>query len=265
MPRIIPVLLAVLALSGCAPKASDKAVTQAIQEHPEVVLDALGQRKADLFALVIAGQRDYQDSQRQARQEEEFKKPLAPAVDPARAMRGPADAATTVVVYSDFLCPYCARGAETLKEFMARHPDSVKVLFKHYATDDLSRQAALVYEGLAAQDPQLAFAFHDAMFAAQKEVEQAGEPALYALAVKLGANVPRLKRDLKNPALTKRIDDDVAEARSFGIDGTPTFVINGVSVRGAAPLNEFEDVLRRVAGSSGGQEAPCAACDKKQK
>jgi len=262
MPRIVPALLAIVLLSACAPAASDKAVKQAIQEHPEVVLDALGQRKADLFALVMAGQHDFQDSQRQARQEEEFKKPLQPAMDPARALRGPADAAVTVVVYSDFLCPYCARGAETLKEFMARHPDSVRVLFKHYATDELSRQAALVYEGLAAQDPRLAFAFHDAVFAAQQEIEQAGEPALYALAVKLGAGVPRLKRDLKDPALAKRIDDDVAEARSFGIDGTPTFLIDGVSVRGAAPLGEFEDVLRRVA-RPGGQEAPCAACDKK--
>ena len=78
-----------------------------------------------------------------------------------------------------------------------------------------------------------------------------------------GANVGQLKRDLKKPELAKRIDDDTAEARSFGFDATPTFVINGVSVRGAAPLDEFEDVLRRVS-RSGGQEAPCAACDKKK-
>ena len=168
-----------------------------------------------------------------------------------------------MVVYSDFLCPYCARGAATLKEFTDHHPDSVRVLFKHYATDELSRQAAQLYEALALQDPKLAFAFHDAIFASQREIEQAGEPALYALAVKLGADVSRLKRDLKNPALAKRIDDDVAEARSFGIEGTPTFLVAGVSVRGAAPLADFEDVLRRV-GRTGGEEAPCATCNKKK-
>ncbi|WP_231583892.1 DsbA family protein [Desulfovibrio sp. TomC] len=262
LSRTILALLSLVFLVACAPTAKDAGLKDAIKEHPEIVLDALGERKAELFALVMEGQHDFQDGQRQARQDAEFKKPLSPAIDPARAMRGPADAATTVVVYSDFLCPYCARGAVTLGEFAARHPDSVRIVFKHYATDELAKQAALVYEALAIQDPKMAFAFHDAAFAAQNEIEQGGEPVLYALAIKLGANVSQLKRDLKRADLAKRIDDDTAEARSFGFDATPTFVINGVSVRGAAPLDEFEDVLRRVS-RPGGQEAPCAACDKK--
>ncbi len=263
LSRTIPILLAIFTLFACSPSSSDKAVRQAIKEHPDMVLDALGDRKEALFAMVVEGQREYQEGQRQARQAEEMQKPLRPAIDPARSLRGPADAPTTVVVYSDFLCPYCARGAEVLKQFAERHPDSVRILFKHYATEDLARQAALMYEALAAQDPKLAFAFHDAVFAAQQAVEQTGEPGLFALAVKLGANMPRLKRDMRNPALAKRIDDDVAEARSFGIEGTPTFLIDGVSVRGAAPIGEFEDVLRRVA-RTGGEEAPCATCNKKQ-
>ncbi|MFU2208494.1 thioredoxin domain-containing protein [Solidesulfovibrio sp. C21] len=264
LARTAFVMLATLVLFACSPAASDNAVRQTLNEHPDMVLDALAKQKQELYALVLAGQQENQDVTRQAQLAEELKKPLSPTIDPARAMRGPANAPITVVVYSDFLCPYCAQGALTLKKFMERHPDSVRVLFKHYATDDLSRQAALLYEALAAQDPKLAFAFHDAVFAAQPEIEQAGEPALYALAVKLGADVPRLKRDLKNPALAKRIDDDVAEARRFDIESTPTFVINGVSVRGAAPLDDFESVLRKVA-PKGGQEAPCDTCNKKKK
>jgi protein-disulfide isomerase len=259
--RIILALLAALSLTACA-TTSENAVRKTVKEHPDIVLDALGQQKADLFALVVEGQNDYQQAQRQNRQEEETRKPLAPVIDPDRAIRGKATAQVTVVVYSDFLCPYCAKGAVTLKEFMDRHPDTVRVLFKHYATDDVSRLCAMVYEALAMQDPKLAFAFHDAAFAAQKELSLAGEPAVYALAVKLGANVGKLKRDLRKPELAARIDADVAEARSFGIDGTPTFLINGVSVRGAAPLSEFEEVLRKVGTTSG--EAPCATCDKKK-
>ena len=259
--RIALALLATLFLAACA-STSEKAVRQTLQEHPDMVLDALGQRKAELFSLVVEGQRDYQQSQRQDRQAEESRKPLAPAIDPARAIRGKATAPVTVVVYSDFLCPYCAKGAVTLKEFMERHPDTVRVLFKHYATDDVSRLAAMVYEALALQDPKLAFAFHDAAFAAQQELSLAGEPGVYALAVKLGADVKKLKRDLRRPELAARVDADVAEARRFGIDGTPTFLINGVSVRGAAPLSEFEEVLRKVDTGSG--EAPCATCDKKK-
>lgn len=260
--RIVLALLAALTLTACA-ASSDKAVRQAVQEHPEIVLDSLAQHKPELFALVIAGQQEYQQAQRQTRQAEETRKPLAPVIDPDRAMRGNAAAPVTVVVYSDFLCPYCAKGAVILKEFMERHPDSVRVLFKHYAVDDVSRLCAMVYEALAMQDPKLAFAFHDAAFAAQKELSLAGEPAVYALAVKLGANVAKLKRDLRKPVIAERVDADVAEARSFGIDGTPTFLVNGVSIHGAAPLAEFEEVLRKVGTASG--EAPCDTCDKKKR
>lgn len=261
-PRLALVLVVALLLAACAP-SSDTALRNTLQEHPDIVLDALATRKANLYALVVAGQQEQQTAADQAKQSEELAKPLKPVIDPDRAMRGPATAPTTIVVYSDFLCPYCARGAKELKAFEDRHPDSVRVLFKHYATDDLSRQAALVYEALARQDPKLAFAFHDAIFASQQEIEQAGEPAIYALAIKLGANVSQLKRDLKDPALAKRIADDVAEARSFGIEGTPTFLINGVSLRGAAPVGEFENILRQVS-PQGGQEAPCAVCDKEK-
>lgn len=259
--RIVLVLLAALSLTACA-ASSEKAVRQAVREHPEIVLDALADRKTELFALVVAGQQEFQQAQRLSRQAEESRKPHSPVIDPKRAIRGKTTAPVTVVVYSDFLCPYCSKGAATLKEFLDRHPDTLRVLFKHYAVDDLSRLCAKIYEALAMQDPKLAFAFHDAAFAAQKELSLAGEPAVYALAIKLGANVRKLKRDLRNPVLEQRIDADVAEARSFGIDGTPTFLLNGVSIRGAAPLAEFEEVLRKVDTATG--EAPCATCDKQR-
>lgn len=262
--RLALVLIVVLTLGGCSAATSEQAVRQVIRDHPDMVLDALGQRKAELFALVVAGQRDAQELEQQKQQAAELQKPLAPAIDPGRPLRGPADAPVTVVVYSDFLCPYCARGAEVLKEFAARHPETVRILFKHFVLEDLPREAALLYEALGKQDPKLAFAFHDAAFAAQDTIAQAGSPALFALAIKLGANVNKLKRDLKDPALAKRIDADVAEARAFGIEGTPTFLVNGVSLRGAVPLSDFEDVLHKVAGQHG-EEAPCATCDKAKK
>lgn len=261
--RLALALAALVALGGCTTATSDKAMQRTLNEHPDIVLDALGQRKAALYAMVLSGQQEAQEAEQQKRQSDELRKPLKPVIDPARAMRGPANAPVTVVVYSDFLCPYCARGAEVLKEFMTRHPDSVRVLFKHFALDELSRKAALLYEALAKQDPKLAFAFHDAVFEAQDQISQAGEPGLFALAIKLGANVGKLKRDLKDPALPARIDADVAEARAFGIEGTPTFLVNGVSVRGAVPVSDFESVLRKVDNADG--EAPCDTCNKKKK
>jgi len=64
-----------------------------------------------------------------------------------------------------------------------------------------------------------------------------------------------LKKDMQSPALRARIEADVAEAKAFGVQGTPTFVVNGVTVRGAAPVEDFEELLRLL----GRGTAPVAA------
>jgi len=55
----------------------------------------------------------------------------------------------------------------------------------------------------------------------------------------------KLKQDLNSEIVRKRIEADAVEARKFSFTGTPGFLVNGVSIRGAYPLSEFESVIER--------------------
>jgi protein-disulfide isomerase len=64
-------------------------------------------------------------------------------------------------------------------------------------------------------------------------------------AKKVGADLKRLEKDLKDEKITKIIEADMEEAKKFNFSGTPGFLINGVSLRGAYPFSEFKDIIDR--------------------
>lgn len=251
-------------LAGCGGKYMRERVIEVIRDNPDAVIAALSTREADLYELVVKGQRAYRELQEKKRLDAQLAAPLAPGADPARPVLGRPGAPYLAVVYSDFQCPYCAQGAKTLRAFAAAHPDEVRVVFKHMPGHKLSLPAALYFEALGMQSPELAFAFHDRLFARQAELDAKGEALFKEIARGLGCDMPRLARDVKNKALMARIEADEAEAASFGVDGTPTFVINGVSIPGAVPLEQLERVFtltknKATSGPGAGNGPPPAA------
>jgi len=84
--------------------------------------------------------------------------------------------------------------------------------------------------------------------------------------VSLGADAARLDADMKRPELDERLKKDVEEARTFNFRGTPTYVVGGMSVRGAAPLPVFEEAVDKAlqnaksgAVAPGGKDAKVAS------
>ena len=98
--------------------------------------------------------------------------------------------------------------------------------------------AAQYYEAIRLQDEKKAFAFHDEIFLNQPKLKN-GTAFLDATAKKVGADLAKVKKDLNSPAVKNRIDADLKEAASFGMQGTPGFLLNGVPVRGAYPADYF--------------------------
>lgn len=243
MKNFLLLALAVALLAGCGKAAMQERALEAIRENPDALIEALSKREAALFELVAKGQQAYQELQEQKRIQSELAKPFAPSVDPERPILGPASAPSLVVVYSDFLCPYCSRGAAVIRSLAMAHPDDVRVLFKHFVLHKAARPAALYFEAIGLQSPQAAWDFHDQVFARQDDFSKRGEAVLKDIARGLPIDQARLARDLKRKELSDRLDADYAEAGKFGFDGTPTFLVNGVSVRGAAPLSDFENIL----------------------
>ena len=249
----ILLLICTLSLSflvACAPTA--KQIKDAVEKDPSIVFAAI-EKAPDKFMEVVqkASQSAQQKQQENAgasetkAREEEFKNPLKPNIDDARPMFGNKNAKVTIVEYTDFECPYCSRGAQTIKQVLSQYPKDVRVLIKHLPLDfhPKALPAAKYFEALRMQSNDLALKFHNEMFANQDTMKSKGEEYMKSVAKKLGANLQLLAKNLSDRKIQKTIDTDIEEAKKFGISGTPGFIINGVSLKGAYPAEEFKKII----------------------
>lgn len=255
------VALLTLALTGCAPSA--KQLKQAIEQDPSIVFDVIKNNPEKFIDVVndaarAAQQKAGEKAQKEenAKRDEEFKNPLKPEIDEKRAILGPADAKVTIVEYSDFECPYCTRGYQTIQEVKKAYEGKVRLVFKHLPLDfhPLAMPAAKYFEAIARQGSDKAYKFHDLIFENQGEFKAKKEKYLEEAAKKVGADLKKLKTDLADESLMARINADMAEAQKFGMTGTPGFIINGVSLKGAYPFPEFKSIIDRHLGVASAEE-----------
>lgn len=244
--------LTAFALSACAPSASQ--LKQAIESDPSIVFVAI-EKDPEKFIEVVnaAAQNAQKRAQEKAmedetkKRDEEFANPLKAEIQSDRVIFGKKDAPITIVEYSDFECPYCSRGFQTVKQVQKEYGDKVRIVFKHLPLDfhPKALPAAKYFEALARQGHDKAEKLHDAIFENQGRLKSDGEKYLNEVAKKLGADMNKLKKDLADESIMKRIEADMEEAAKFGISGTPGFLINGVSLRGAYPASEFKAIIDR--------------------
>jgi protein-disulfide isomerase len=174
-----------------------------------------------------------------------------------RPSLGPADASITVVEFSDFQCPYCAKLAPTIHALPERHAD-VRVVFRQLPLGNhpLARPAAKA--ALAAHRQGKFWAMHDALFAKGGKLQEGDAEAI---AGQLGLDMARWRDDVEDPAIEAMIAEDEALARELGVRGTPGTFVNGMFVSGAQPAAAFDAVIEQErAGGAGQVEAkPLAA------
>jgi protein-disulfide isomerase len=154
--------------------------------------------------------------------------------------KGPDNAPVTIVEFSDFQCPFCAKVVPTLKQIEERYKDRVRIVWKHLplSVHKNARDAALAAE--VARKQGKFWEFHDRLFANQ---EKLGLEDLKAHAKDLELDMTRFEADLQKAEDKKRIDADVAEAATLGISGTPGFFVNGRFVYGAQPYETFAKII----------------------
>lgn len=250
--KVLSVSIMALALANCAP--SSKQLKEAIEKDPSIVFVAI-EKDPEQFIEVVnkAAQNAQRKAQEKAMAEEstkrddEFKNPLKPEISDSRVIMGPKDAKITIVEYSDFECPYCSKGYATIEEVMKAYPKDVRVVYKHLPLDfhPMAMPAARYFEALAMQDHAKAVKFYHEIFENQGDLRTKKEGALKDAAKKTGADMKRLEKDLSSESITKIIEADMEEARKFNFSGTPGFLINGVSLRGAYPFSEFKEIIDR--------------------
>ncbi|MEE9164746.1 MAG: thioredoxin domain-containing protein [Nitrospinota bacterium] len=215
-----------------------------LRDNPEIILEVLKENDVALFELIQRAAIKKQVQEEQRRIQAEIQNPFRPEIENGRPVRGNPDAPITIVAYDDFQCPFCARGAKTLDRVMEKYKGKVRMFLKHnpLGIHKQAVPAALYFEAIAKQDQEKAWKFHDLAFQQQDSLKD-GEKTLKKIAASLDIDAKKLESDVKNPELKSIIEKDIKEAKKFGFNGTPTFLINGVSLKGAYPEQKFSEII----------------------
>jgi protein-disulfide isomerase len=155
--------------------------------------------------------------------------------------RGPAMAPVTIVLFSDFECPYCQGVANTLAQVKKEYGDKVRLVFRQFPLIQIHPNAMKAAEAsLCAADQGKFWEMHDEMF---KDGERLVPAELSRRAKSIGLDPAAFDTCLSSRKHQDRIKTEIEAARALGVSSTPTMFINGRPIRGAIP---FADISRFI-------------------
>lgn len=156
------------------------------------------------------------------------------------ASRGKDDAKVTLVMITDFQCPFCKRVQPTIRALERRYGDDLRVVVKHNPLPMHKRARAAAEAAEAARKQDKFWELHDLLYENNRALSDAD---IRTWAKRAGCDTSRFERDLGDSTTGRRIDDDVALAQRVGARGTPSFFVNGRYLSGAQPQAKFERVI----------------------
>ena len=149
-----------------------------------------------------------------------------PVNDERDHIQGPAEAPVTLLEYGDYECPYCGSAYPIVKQVQAQMGSRLRFVFRNFpitTSHPHAEQAAEAAEAAAAQGRF--WEMHDYLYEHQRHLER---DDLRAYAGELGLDVDRFEDELAQHAHAARVRDDFMSGVRSGVNGTPTFYINGV-------------------------------------
>lgn len=155
--------------------------------------------------------------------------------------QGSAQAVLTLVEYGDYECPYCGRAYPIVKEVQRRLGPSLRFVFRNFPLAEMhphAQHAAEAAEAAAAQERF--WEMHDALFEHQRSLE---DRHLLQYAQTIGLDQDRFQQDLTSHTYAGRVREDFQSGVRSGVNGTPTFFINGVRHDAAWDIETLTDAL----------------------
>ena len=151
---------------------------------------------------------------------------LSPPVTDRDHTQGPAQAALTLVEYGDYECPHCGRAYPIVKEVQRRLGPKLRFVFRNFPLAEAHPHAQHAAEAAEAAGGQDRFwEMHDALFEHQRSLD---DRHLVQYAEALGLDLQQFQQDLTSHAYAGRVREDFRSGVKSGVNGTPTFFINGV-------------------------------------
>jgi protein-disulfide isomerase len=157
-----------------------------------------------------------------------------PVAEDRDHIQGPAEAAVTLVEYGDYECPYCGAAYPILKDVQARMSERLRFVFRNFPITTSHPHAEQAAEAAEAAGAQGTFwEMHDLLYENQQRL---GDDDLRVHAEMLGLDVERFDRELAEHVHAARVHEDFMSGVRSGVNGTPTFYIDGVRHDGSYDL-----------------------------
>jgi len=161
-------------------------------------------------------------------------------VAPYNASKGPADAPITIVEFSDYQCPFCARVNPTLDQVMKEYPGKVRIVFRDFPLPNHAEAPKAAEAAYCAGEQGQYWEMHDRMFANQQAL---GVPSLKQYAAALSLDTAQFDQCLDSGKFGSNVTADLEAGRALGVTSTPMLFINGRPVVGAQPFDYFKGII----------------------
>lgn len=211
-------------------------VLQVIRDNPDVILESVAEY-----------------NQRQSRQRQDARAQFVETLknEPAAIVGdspvlGDLDGSVVLLEFSDFQCPFCARAQQSVKQFLDEYGDRVALSFKHFPLTSIHDQAfPAARAAWAAQQQGQFWDYQEQLFARQ---DRLGDSLYESLAEELGLDLDRFNRDRASDEAEAAVQQDFDLAVSLGLEGTPTFLMDGDPLDGPPSVETFKAAYEKAAG-----------------
>jgi len=220
-------------------------------------------REDESEVLLLAGPpldvgRSAEQMQASQQQESEARADVLQRASEGMPALGPADAPVTLIEFSDFQCPYCARATTLVDQLRERYPDRLRVVFMHFplSSHEWARPAAMAAQCAARQDEDAFWRLHDFYFSNQDaltpgNVMAKSEPILAETAVNVDdwKTCATDRTSDVHRSVARQVNASLEAGKEAGVTGTPSFFVNGEKVQGARTVEAFARKIEAATGS----------------
>jgi protein-disulfide isomerase len=176
-----------------------------------------------------------------------------PVSDRDHAQGGPPDAPVTLLEYGDYECPYCGKAYPSVRRVQRQFGERLRFVFRNFPLNTIHEHASQAAQAAEAAGAQGRFwQMHDLLYENQ---EKLADVDLRQYALKVGLEIYRFEADMAGEVHAKKVRDDFRGGVRSGVNGTPTFFVNGYRFNDVV---NYENLMAAVRAAAEGRWPPGA-------
>jgi protein-disulfide isomerase len=143
-------------------------------------------------------------------------------------VKGPSDAPVTIIVFSDFQCPYCSRLGSLFDQVMEKYPNKIKLVYKHFPLNSHPFAVKAAAASMAAMEQGKFWEYHDLLY---QNMNHLSDETFISLAAELKLDKDAFNKRMNDQETFLKIREDWKDGTEVGVQGTPTVFVNGRLLR----------------------------------